>query len=215
MKAIFSLMFLVLATLMVESFGGILECDNGGTPHCKCDLGWCGKDCEYACNICPTKDGVQDGVPPTPNQILYDNVWVDVDYCVHGKCIYTKAHGPTCDCTGIPWEGDHCHTPKGDEISHRCIGYETDYTNANKHNASIVQHTCDLKIERCIPDNMDCMFNVPIKHVNGVPVCGNADGCKCKYPLGWCILLEEGNHVIKSMATNLHQYVDPFFFGQS
>ena len=73
---------------------------------------------------------------------------------------------------------------------------------------------CDLSKERCIPDNIDCVFNVPVKYVNGKPVCDapKDQQCKCTYPIGWCIPLEAGNNIISKMALRLKSYVDPFFY---
>ena len=98
-------------------------------------------------------------------------------------------------------------------ISNRCIAYETNYTDNNN---SVVHHLCDLSNERCIPDNIDCVFNVPIKYVNGKPHCDagpdNKQKCKCQYPIGWCIPLEAGNNIITKMATQFKAFVDPYFY---
>lgn len=56
------------------------------------------------------------------------------------------------------------------------------------------------------------MFNVPVKMENGKPICDSADGCKCKYPVGWCIPLEAGNNIMAKMAAKLKVFVDPHLF---
>ena len=218
-------MFVTLTALVAVSLGddrcdGGCEservCLNDGVGHCDCDKGWCGETCEYPCNVCPTK---QDGIDPSPNEVLYNGKMVEIPYCVHGECIYTQKDGPSCNCTGTGWKDEHCHTPIGD-LSHRCIAYDTDTTIAAQegkpgYNPAIEQHVCNLTIERCIPDNMDCMFNIGIKYVDGKPVCvppAPRKQCQCQYPIGWCIPLEPGNNVMKSVAAALNQYINPSVF---
>ena len=215
MKTVLSLLVLVLA-MAIGSYGASnIECFNFGIASCKCEQGWCGPECDYPCNPCPTK---QDGEEPHENEILYNGKLTKIPFCVHGNCTWTKAEGPKCHCPP-EWKDDHCHTPVG-EVAQRCIAYETNHTLENKLNPAVVQYMCDMANERCIPDNIDCMFNVPLtKGSDGKVQCTQPSDsrtpCKCKYPVGWCIPLEPGNNLIKSVAASLNNYIDPIFFTQT
>ena len=219
MKAIYSLALLILATLTIEFVASEdFECFNGGTPKCTCnEEGYCGEHCDRPCNLCPDE---QDGVASEPSKIWtgVPAAWTIRKFCIHGNCTYDKIHGSTCDCEA-DWTGPHCEDPKP-KLTHRCIQYDTPWaTNEAKHNASIVQDMCVLKTERCIPDNMNCAFNIgdPLKIVNGRPTCDPKDSrtpCRCPYPIGWCVNLEVGNGFLVKMAAKLNEYIDPVFFQQ-
>jgi hypothetical protein len=179
-------------------------CKNGGTPGCHCPPGYTGKHCEIAINWCKIQNR-----PP----VNHDGNVTGIDFChSHGDCVYNNETGSHCVCHP-PWTGKWCENLTDDgAVSRRCIAYTTNYTDTHDN---AIKYLCDLSDERCIPDNIDCALNVPIKYVDGKPRCDDAhNGCKCKYPIGWCIPLEAGNHIIKGFVLP-NAYLDPYFTGSS
>jgi hypothetical protein len=187
------------------STGGKIDCHNHGVAMCTCKHPYYGPFCNETIGC--------DNVPVVINgKMTHPHLCHD-----HGKCIPDHVvGGGHCVCKKC-WTGDWCQNLVPNcHPSQRCIAYDTDYTEANKNNPDVVQYMCDLKSERCVSDDLDCNLNVPIKDVNGRPTCNPPSArekCKCKYPIGWCIPLETGNNIYKTLATK--GFVDKFFTGSS
>lgn len=182
------------------------ECRNDGELKCDCPPGRTGPTCLDLIDYCVH-----------PHHVVSEGELHTVPYCINGNCTYHEDRGSECVCNDC-FTGKYCEQPvKNCKVARRCVSYHTTWTEKKLNDPSVIQYMCDLKLERCIPDDLNCIVNKPTGKVcdaNGKctfkcdmgtnnlgttqkPTYNNPNDCVCHYPIGYCLALGDTHHVVE------------------